>query len=88
MGNLSSDASFAFPLGEAQRRAGCISAYGLSITERILPLKTWILPCVLLTARVYFPPDITIRALKHVYQTALGTDSWGVTLENHAQPRT
>ena len=35
------------PLGEAQRRASCITAYGLSITERVLLLKAWILPCVL-----------------------------------------
>ena len=49
--------------------------------------KTWILPCVLPTARAYFPSDITIRALKHVYHTALGTDSWGITLNTLAQPR-
>ena len=87
MGNLTSDAAFAFPLGEAQRRARCMTAYGLSIKEKLLLLKTWILPCVLLTARAWSPSEIAIRALRHVYHTALGTDSWGVTLDNLAQPR-
>ena len=86
MGNLTSDGAFAFPLGDARRRASCMTAYGLSIKERILLLKTWILPCVLLTARAYFPPKITIRALTHVYHTAPGTDIWGVTLDHLAQP--
>ena len=87
MGNVTPNSAFAFPLGEAQRRASSIAAYGQSPKERILLLKTWILPCVLLTARAYFPTDITIRALKHVYHTALGVDSWGVTLDNPAHPR-
>ena len=78
---------FAFPLGEAQRRASCITAYGLSIRERVLLLKTWILPFVLLMARAYFLSDITIRALRHVYHTALGVDSRGVALDNLAQPK-
>ena len=87
MGNVTPDSAFAFPLGEAQRRAGSIAAYGLSMKKHILLLKTWILPCVLLTARAYFATKITVRALKHVYHTALGVDSWGVTLDNLAQPR-
>ena len=43
MGNVSPDSAFAFPLGEAQRTANCITAYGLSMTERIHLLKTSIL---------------------------------------------
>ena len=85
--NVTPDAAFAFPLGEVQRRASSITTYGLSMKERILLLKTWILRCVLLTARAYFPTDITINALRHVYHTALGVDNWGVTLDNLVQPR-
>ena len=47
MGTVSSDTAFAFPLGEAQRRASCITAYGLSIGGRVLLHKTRILPRVL-----------------------------------------
>ena len=35
----------------------------------------------------YFSSNITIRALRHVYYTTSGVDSWGVTLDNLAQPR-
>ena len=87
MGNVSSDTTFAFPQGVPQRRASCITTYGLSIRDLVLLLKTWILPCVLLTARAYFPSDIVIRALRHVYHTSLGVNSWGVTLDNLAQPK-
>ena len=87
MGNVTPDSAFAFPLGEAQRRVSSIAAYGLSLKECILLLKAWILPCVLLTARAYFPSDITVRALKPMYHTALVVYSWGVTLDNLAQPR-
>ena len=72
MGSVTPDTAFAFPLGEAQRRASSIATYGLSLKERIVLLKTWIMP---LAVRAYFPTDITVRALKHVYHTALGVDS-------------
>ena len=65
MGNITSDEAFSFPLAEAQRRAS---------------RKTWVLPIVLLTARVHFPTDIRIKALKIVYNMAPGVNSWGVTL--------
>ena len=80
MGNVTRDSAFAFPLAQAQRRAGTIASYGLSVKERIRLLKTWILLCVLLTARAYFPTAITVTALKQVYHTALGVDRRGVTL--------
>ena len=85
MGNITSDEAFSFPLAEAQRRASRLAALQFSLRERILLLKTWILPTVLLTARAYFPSDITIKALKGVFNTALGVDSWGVTLDQIAQ---
>ena len=86
MGNVTSNAVFVFPFGEAQRKASCFTTYGLSLKERILLLKTWILQCVP-TARAYFPSDITVRVVRHVYHTAPGVDSWGVTVRNLAQPR-
>ena len=81
MGNITSDKAFSFPLAEAQRRASRLASYNLSLKERILPLKTWVLPIVLLTSRACFPSDITIKTLKMVYNTALGVDSWGITLD-------
>ena len=85
IGNLTSDEAFASYLGEAQRRASTVGSLGLSKKEAIILLKTWILPTLLLTARSYFPSEHTIKALKIVFQTALGVDSWGVTLRELAQ---
>ena len=53
----------------------------------IILLKTWVLPTILLTARAYFPTEVTIKAPKLLFffQTALGADSWGVTFHELAQ---
>ena len=58
----------------------------ISIKEGIILLKPWILSCLLLTARAFFPCDITIWGLKHVYQVALGVDTLGVTLDILPRP--
>ena len=87
MGNVSSDTAFAFPLGEAQRRASCITTYGLSIRELVLLLKTWILPCVLLTGLLPVRHHHTSTAPRLSHSAALGVDSRGVALDNLAQPK-
>ena len=51
IGNITSDEAYAFPLAEAQRRASIVAGLHLSPRERIVLLKTWVLPTVLLTAR-------------------------------------
>ena len=73
MGDITSDEAFSFHLAQAQRRTSRPASYHLSLKERILLLKT--LPTILLTARAYFPTDITIKALKMVNNTALGVDN-------------
>ena len=85
LGNVSSDSAYSRPLGEAQRRANVVAFLHLSIRERIILLKTWVLPTILLTARAYHPMDITIKAMEVVCETTLGVDSWGVTLHELAQ---
>ena len=81
MGNITSDEAYAFPLVEAQRRASVVANLHLSLRERIVLLKTWVLPIVLLIARAYFLSDITIRSLKIVYNTTLHLSNRGVTLQ-------
>ena len=85
MGNVTSDEAFSLPLAEAQRRASQLAGLQLSLRERLLLLKTWILPTILLTARSYFPSEISIKSLKLVYNTALVLDSRGVTLDHISQ---
>ena len=85
MGNVSSDEAFAVPLREAQHTANVVASLQLSIRERIILLKTWVLPTVLLTSRADFPSDVTIQALCFTFQTTLGVNSWGVTFHELAQ---
>ena len=85
IGNLTSHEAFAYYLGEAQRRASTVGSLGLSEKEAIILLKTWVLPTLLLTAKSYFPSEHTIKALKIVFQTSLGVDSWGFALRELAQ---
>ena len=59
-----------------------LASLALAKKEAIILLKMWILPTVLLMATAYYPSENTIKALKIVFQTALGVDSWGVTLVN------
>ena len=85
MGNLTSDEAFATHLGEAQRRGSAVGSLGLSKKEAIILLKTWVLPTLLLAAMSYYPLEHTIKALKIVFQTTLGVDSWGLTLRELSQ---
>ena len=87
MGNLTSDEAFASYHGDAQRTASKVGSLGLSKREAIILLKTWVLPTLLVTTRSYFSSEHTIKALKIVFRTALGVESWGVTLRELAQHR-
>ena len=40
-------------MGEAHRHSALLASFGLSLAERLLPLKTWVLPVLLLMARAY-----------------------------------
>ena len=68
-----------------QRRASLVASLHVSPKEHVVLLKTWALLTALLTARSYFPSDLTVKPLKIVSSTALGFNSWGVTLDHIAQ---
>ena len=80
IGHVTTAQAFAKALGEARRRASQLSLFPLTLLERVQLLKVWILPVLLLTARAYHASEQEERSLKTVYNTALGFDSWGVTL--------
>ena len=88
MGNIMSKDAFATSMAEAQRRANIASTLGLSLQERVQILKVWILPVVLLTARAYCPDPVVISSLTTVFNTALGFDSWGITIHQVAKMKT
>ena len=72
--------AFSKVMGEAHRWAALVASFGLSLAERLLLLKTWVLPVLLLTARAYRATEQEERSLKVVFNTALGFDSWGTPL--------
>ena len=86
VGHITTAQAFAKVLGEAQRRASILGAFPFSLPERVQLLKVWILLCLLLTARTYCPDDMVERSLKTIYKTALGLDSWGITLTQLTMP--
>ena len=88
MGNISPKEAFAASMAEAQRRANIASTLGLSLQERVQILKVWILPVVLLTASAYYPDPVVISSLTTVFNTTLGFDSWGITIQQMAKMKT
>ena len=80
IGNLSASQAFSKVMGEAHKRSALVASFGLSLAERLLLLKTWDLPVLLLTAKAYRATEQEERSLKVVFNTALGFDSWGTTL--------
>ena len=85
MGNITSKDAFAASMAEAHRRADIVSTLGLSLQERVQILKIWMPPVLLLTARAYYPDPIVIASLSPAFNTALGFDSWGVTIHQMAK---
>ena len=66
-------------------RAHVLAKLSLGMQKKVYLLKTWVLPCVLLVARAYFPDDRVVAELRKVYHVALLLSSWGLTLENLAR---
>ena len=53
--------------------------WNLSLPERVMLLKLWILPLVIYPARVIFPTQPVVPALRTIYTMALKNNSWGIT---------
>ena len=85
MGNISPKDAFAASMAEARRRANIASTLGPSLQQRVQILKVWILPVVLLTARAYYPDPAIISSLTTVFNTTLGLDSGGITIQQMAK---
>ena len=80
IGNLTVAQAFSKVMGEAQRRAALVASFGLSFPKRVMLLKNWVLPVLLLTARAYRASEQEERSLKIVFNTALGFGSRSITL--------
>ena len=58
----------------------------LALTERLAPLKLWILPLSIHPAKVGFPSDNVVSSLGSIYDTAFWTDSCHATYNITALP--
>ena len=67
-------------------RAFAMRSWDLSLAERVLLLKLWILPLVIYPARVVFPSDPVVSGLRTVYHVALKLNSWSITLDILSHP--
>ena len=87
VGHAPADKAFAGPVAEAFRRAKLASCLDLTIKEKLVLLKTWVLPVSLLTARAYVAEHSTSSALTNIYNMLFSFDSRGVTLHQLSQDR-
>ena len=79
--------AYSHALQKAMGRAFAMQSWDLSLAERVLLLKLWILPLLIYPARVVFPSDPVVSALRTVYQVALKLNSWSITLDILSHPQ-
>ena len=87
IGHVTPAKAFAAPLAEAFRRAKLASHLDLTIKERLVLLKTWVLPVLLLTARAYVADHTTSSDLTNIHNILLSFGSWGVALHQQSQAK-
>ena len=68
---LTIDQAFSLAIQESFRGARIASTLPLTLVERAMLLKIWILPVMAWTAKAYYPPHSVTRELALVYKLAL-----------------
>ena len=85
-GNVTSEQAFSPVLQKALGRAFAMQSWALSLPERVMLLKLWILPLLVYPACVAFPSPAVVNTLRTVYQVALKLNSWAVALNILSHP--
>ena len=85
-GHVTPEVAYSHALQKAMGRAFAMQSWDLSLAERVPLLKLWILPLLIYPARVVFPSDPVVSALRTVYQVALKLNSWSITLDILSHP--
>ena len=83
---LTIEQAFSLAIQESFRRARIASTLSLTLIERALLLKIWILPVMAWTAKAYYPPHLVTRQLALVYKLALRESDRGLTFPILSQP--
>ena len=66
---------------KATGRAFSMQSWSLSLADGVEFLQSWILPLLVHPARVVYPTDNVIAAVKTIYRVALKLSNWGITLD-------
>ena len=79
MGHVTPQESFSLAISKAMKRAFAMRSWQLSLLERVMIFKPWILPLLVHPARVIFPTDVIVSSVNTTYWTALHITSWTIT---------
>ena len=66
---------------KATGRAFSMQSWSLSLADWVELLQSWILPLLVYPARVVYPSDNVVAAVKTIYRVALKLSNWGITLD-------
>ena len=80
IGHITTEQAFAEYLAIALKRAQFLRTVPPGLNERVLILKTWVLPLLNFGSRAYHPNDLVISHLRNMYWVGLKPTSWFVTL--------
>ena len=81
LGAKTAEEAYGPALRKATGRAFSMQSWSLSLVDRVELLQSWILPVLVYPARVVYPSDNVIAAVRTIYQVALKLSNWGITLD-------
>ena len=81
IGQVTEKDIYASAVSKSFIRAQLVRDLDLTRSEKVQLLKVWIYPLWILPARVCYPSKQIIQQMCTTVQTALGIDSWGLTLK-------
>ena len=86
LGDIPTTEAYAPAIARAMGRASSMLHWSLDLDLRQKLLELWIMPLLIAPARVIFPTKEVIASVRTICNTALKTNSWGLTHSILAQP--
>ena len=87
LGANTAEEMYGLALRKATEPTFSMQSWVLSLEERVELLQFWILPLLVYPARVIFPNENVISAVKTIYNIALKLNSWGITTYILSHPK-
>ena len=81
LGAKTTEEAYGPALRKATGRSFSMQPWSLSLDDRVELLQIWILPLLVYPARVVYPSDNVIAAVRTIYRVALKLSNWGITLD-------